>query len=47
MTIFKLVLGVVLLALVGGFGYFALSDVAVEQTAVTKTIPNERFFDEN
>jgi hypothetical protein len=34
----------ILLMLLGGIGYVAVSDVPVEQGTIEKTIPNNRFF---
>jgi hypothetical protein len=33
-----------LLMVLGGFGYLAMMDVPVQQSDVEKTIPNSRFF---
>ena len=33
-----------LLLVLGGFGYLAMMDVPVNQSTVEKTIPNTRFF---
>jgi hypothetical protein len=39
MTFIKTLLAILLLALIGGFGYVALTDVPISQKEVTKTIP--------
>jgi len=39
-----LLCGAVGLLLVGGLAYLALADVPVHKTSISKTIPNERFF---
>jgi len=33
-----------LLLVLGGFGYLAMVDIPVQQSTVEKTIPNSRFF---
>lgn len=33
-----------LLMVLGGFGYLAMMDVPVQQSDIEKTIPNSRFF---
>ena len=35
------------LLLIGGFAFFAVTDVPVKKTEISKTIPNERFFNAN
>ena len=40
----KILLGVFALLVIGGFVALALMDVPVKSAPVTKTIPNERFF---
>lgn len=47
MKLAVLLCGVVTLLLTGGFVYLAVADVTVEKTSVSKTIPNERFFNAN
>lgn len=47
MKITKLLLGAVVLLLIGGFAYLAVTDVPVEKTEVSKVISNERFFNGN
>lgn len=32
---------------IGGFAYLAITDVPVQTTLVSQTIPNERFFNSN
>ncbi|AEP09780.1 hypothetical protein [Micavibrio aeruginosavorus] len=34
----------VLLMIIGGFGFVAFTDVNVPQTEVSKTVPNDRFY---
>lgn len=46
MKILKLLFIAAFVILLGAFGYFAFVDVPVEQSMVSKEIPNERFFDE-
>ncbi len=46
MKLFKIIFGLAALILVGGFGYFAITDVPAPQSEVIITIPNERFFNE-
>lgn len=38
---------VVVVLLAGGFAAIALMDIPVQQTEITKTIPNDRFFKTN
>ncbi len=45
MKIFKLVSILVFVLLIGGFGYFAFTDIPVQQHEVSKEIPHERFRD--
>ena len=40
----KLVISLFAVLILGGFTYFAITDIPVERSEVTKTIPNERFF---
>lgn len=47
MTFAKILLGLTLIICVGGFVFLATVNVPVEQTQVTKTIPNDRIFDHN
>lgn len=47
MKLFKLIFSLIAIILIGGFGYFALTDIPVEQKQIVKTIPNERFFNDN
>jgi hypothetical protein len=47
MTFAKILLGLTLIICVGGFLFLATVNVPVEQTQVTKTIPNDRIFDHN
>ena len=47
MRLAMILCGAVTLLLLGGIGWLALSDVDVQKTSVTKTIPNERFFNAN
>jgi len=47
MRLLILLSGIVLLGLIGGFGYVAMTDIPVEQQTMTVTIPNEQFFDVN
>lgn len=47
MTFAKILLGLTLIICVGGFVFLATVNVPVEQTQVTKTIPNDRIFDRN
>ncbi len=44
MKLFKLLFFVMIIAFIGGFAFFAMTDVDVEQKTVTKTIGNDRFF---
>lgn len=44
MKIFKLIFVVLLLAVIGGFGYFAVSPPSVTQTQITKEIPHDKLF---
>jgi hypothetical protein len=45
MNILKVLSIAVLLILIGGLGYFALTDVPVQQQDVAKEIPHDRFYD--
>ena len=45
MKIIKLASVVIVALLVTGIGYFALTDVPVDQQEVSKDIPHERFRD--
>jgi hypothetical protein len=47
MTFAKIILGITLIICVGGFVFLATVNVPVEQTQVTKAIPNDRIFDHN
>ena len=42
MKILQLLLAVIFLAAIGGFGFFAFVDVPVAQQDVSKEIPHER-----
>lgn len=44
MKLFKLLFFVMIIAFIGGFTFFAITDVDVTQETVTKTIGNDRFF---
>lgn len=44
MKLGMIILGIVALLLVGGFGLVAFSDIPVNPQSVSKTIPNDRFF---
>lgn len=44
MKLVKWLLTVFILVIAAGFTYIAVTDVPVQQSQVTKTIPNERFF---
>ena len=46
MKTFKMIALLLLLVIAGGFIYFSIVDVPVEQTSVSKEIPHERFADE-
>ena len=39
--------GLTVLLFIGGLTFLATSDAPVKKTEITKTIPNERFFDAN
>lgn len=41
MKIFGVMGGILIVLIVGAFGYIALSDVQVEQTTITKDVPTE------
>ncbi len=43
MNFIKILLGLVVLLIVGGFLFLAFTDVPVPHTQVTKTIPNDHF----
>lgn len=47
MKLVILICSVAALLAVGGFVFFAMTDVPVPQTTVSKTLPNERFFNES
>ena len=47
MKLIVILFSAVLLLLIGGFAYLAMSDVPVETTQISKTISNDRFFDAN
>lgn len=47
MNKFALIFGIIVLIALGGVTALAFSDVPQERQAVTKTIPNERFFASN
>ncbi len=47
MTFAKIILGIALIICVGGFVFLATVNVPVEQTQITKTIPNDHIFDNN
>lgn len=36
-------IGLIAVAMVAGFGYFAIADVPVAQTEISKEIPHDRF----
>ena len=44
MKLFKWLLTVFVLLIAAGFTYIAVTDVPVQKSEVTKTVPNERFF---
>lgn len=43
MTFFKIFFLGLFIVLAGGFGYFAFTEVEIEQKEVTQTIPTETF----
>lgn len=44
MKLGKILMIICVLAVVGGSAYIAMSDIHVDRTQVTKTIPNDQFF---
>lgn len=44
MKIFKFIFAFIALALIGGFGYFAVADIPVTPKEITKEIPHDRLF---
>jgi hypothetical protein len=46
MKLIKILSLLVLLLLIGSFGYFAMSDISVQQQDVSKEIPHDRFADQ-
>ena len=39
------ILTLLVIAVIGGFGYFAFTDLDIQQREVEKVLPNEQFFD--
>ena len=46
MKLLKLLAALIFVALVGGFVFFAFTDVPIPQTEVSKEIPHEKLFDD-
>lgn len=46
MKLIKFLMLILFFAFIGGFGYAAFTDVPVQQSEVTITIPNERVFND-
>ena len=45
MKLIKLIFTLIIVAVIGGFAYVATTDVPIEQSEISKTISNDRFFD--
>jgi hypothetical protein len=46
MKLLKLLITLIFIALIGGFVFFAFTDVKITQTEVSKEIPHEQLFED-
>ena len=46
MSLFRILLAVIVITIVLGFGYLAIVEVPVEQSDIQKTIPKELYLNE-